>query len=256
MKRIFTILSFSAIVAGAVAQNSFQLLDPDNSNADVSNTTFDLYGTFPSYIVKELNVKNSSSSTKTVKMKRTFVSGINMTVPNQDTIEICWNVCLQPSWNTTQNAGNVNIPAGDTASFSTSGIGFHATLKPANVTGVRVVRYTFWDLNNTADSVNVIVNYHMTATGINETNIKQFNFSNPQPNPAVGSTTIKYDFPFAAKSKIKVYNMVGTLVREVKLEGENGKITINTEDLTNGVYFYSLIVNDRIAGTKKLIVSN
>ena len=257
MKRIFTFLTITTFITlGAVAQSSFQLLDPDSGNADVTNATLDIYASFPNYTIKELEVKNTSASSKSVKMKRTFVSGINYSLPDQDTVEICWNVCLPVNWNTTQTAGSVTIAAGAIASYSTNGIGFHSTLKPANLSGTRTVRYTFWDLNNTTDSVNVIINYHYTAVGVAETNLKAFNFSNPQPNPAEGSTIIKYDFPVVAKAKLKIYNAVGTLVREMKLEDQHGKVTINTEDLTNGIYFYSVIVNDRIVGTKKLIVAN
>jgi hypothetical protein len=253
MKKIFTILGLTVLSGGLFAQN-IQILDPENSSANVSNTVLDIYESFPNYTVKELDVKNNTGSTKSVKLKRTLVS-MNLSTPNQDTVEMCWNVCLQPSWNTVQSAGNVSIAANDTASFSSNGIGFHSTFRPANISGVRTIRYTFWDISNTTDSVNVIINYHYTATGINE-NLKLFSFSNPQPNPAGSYTTIRYDFPFAAKAKLKVYNAVGSLVKEMRLEDENGKVTINTEELPNGIYFYSLIVNDKIAGTKKLIVAN
>lgn len=255
MKKIFTLFAITVAGLGLHAQ-SFQLLDPDNGSADVSNTTFDFWSDPSMDVIKELNLKNNSSSSKTVKMKRTFVSGVNTSLPDQDTIEICWNVCLAPTWGTTQTAGNVTVAAGGVASFSGNGIGFHGTLKPCSILGVRVVRYTFWDASNTNDSVSVVFNYHVTATGVAENNIKQFNFSNPMPNPAAGSTSIKYDFPTSAKAKIKLYNAVGALVKEIKIEDQIGKITIDTDELSNGIYFYSLIVNDKVAGTKKLIVSH
>jgi hypothetical protein len=176
-------------------------------------------------------------------------------LPDQDTIQICWNVCLSPNWITTQTAGNVNIASNSVASFSSNGIGFHSLFSPSSIPGTRVIRYTFWDVNNVNDSVNITINYHITGVGLNSYSIKQFNFSNPQPNPANGFTTIRYDFPIAAKAKIKIYNAVGTLMKEIKIEDQSGKVVVDTDDLSNGIYFYSLVVNDKIAGTKKLIIA-
>lgn len=256
MKKLFTFLAISAISASLFSQSSFQLLDPDNSNADVTGATFDFYGAPGEDIIKIIDVKNNAASNKTVKLKRTFVSGVAMTSP-EDTCTICWNVCLPWSANLTQTTGNVNIGAGSIASFqSQSGLGFHSSFKSNSTLGTRVVRYTWYDVNNTNDSTYLIVNYHITGVNIKENVLKQFNFSNPQPNPAIGSTSIKYDFPHAAKAKIKIYNAIGTLMKEVRIDDENGKITISTEELSNGVYFYSLLVNDKIVGTKRLIVAN
>lgn len=255
MKKLVHYLSVFVLSSGLYAQSNLQVLDPGNNQTDVSNGTVDLWGDPTTDIEKEFDVKNIASSSKTVKLKRTIVSGFNYNLPDQDSIQICWNVCLPSTWVATQTAGNVTINANSLVSFSSTGVGFHSLFSPCSIQGTRVIRYTFWDVNNTSDSVNVTVNYHITGVGINSTTLKQFSFTNPQPNPATGHTTIRYDFPFAAKTKIRIYNAVGTLMKEIKLEDQSGKLFINTDDLSNGIYFYSLIVNDKIAGTKRLIVA-
>ena len=147
------------------AQSSFKILDPDNAQSDITNLTIDLWGDPTTDIQKELIVKNTTPNNKTVKLKRVIVSGFNSTLPNQDTLQICWNVCLAPSWNTTQTAGNVTILADSTADFSVNGIGFHSLFSPCTLLGTRVIRYTFWDNTNSNDSASVVVNYHITKIG-------------------------------------------------------------------------------------------
>ena len=254
-KLILSVAVAISLFSLSKAQSSFQILDPDNNHNNVTNGNFDIWGDPTTDIEKEFDVRNTSSANKTVKLKRTFVSGFNFSLPDQDTVQICWNVCLPASWNTTQTAGNVNVNANTTLSFSSGGIGFHSLFSPCSLLGTRVIRYTFWDVNNTSDSVNVTINYHVTGVGINAVSLKQFNFSSPQPNPAIGFTTIKYDFPISAKTEIKIYNALGTVVKSIKVEDQSGKININTEGLDNGIYFYTLFVNDKVAGTKKLIIS-
>ncbi|MBC7865158.1 MAG: T9SS type A sorting domain-containing protein [Bacteroidia bacterium] len=256
MKKIFTTVSVFLLFLVANSQSNFQLLDELNGYNDVTNTTEDIWLGPGDNVVRELEVKNLASTSKLVRCKRTFVSGIGTVAPNQDTVELCWNLCLAPTWNAVQTAGNVTIAAGDTASFAGNGIGFHVTFKPSMIVGVRTVRFTFYDNANTTDSVNYIINYHITAVGVAETDTKSFNFSNAYPNPATSVATIKYDFSVQAKTKIKLYNAVGSLVKEFKIEDQNGKLNINTDELSNGLYFYSLIVNDKVTGTKKLIVAH
>lgn len=254
MKSFFIIVSSLILTYSATAQSSIQLLDPDNGDADVTNTSVNFWGGPGDNIIKELNVKNTSSISKGYKVKRTFVSGVSVIAP-LDTVEVCWNVCLQPNWALVQALGVVNIAAGDTASFGGTGIGFHSTFKPNMNLGERVVRYTFYDNANNSDSVNYIAHYFSTGVNITEGDVKLFNFSNAFPNPATTSTTIKYDFPIASKAKLRVYNCMGGLVKEVRVEDESGKININTEEFSDGIYFYSLMVNDKIVATKKLIVN-
>jgi hypothetical protein len=115
-KLLHTILFVSLFTYVGAQQNSFQVLDPDNNQNNVSNSTFDIWGDPTSDIEKEFDVKNISGSSKTVKLKRVILSGFNFNLPDQDTIQICWNVCLSPNWITTQTAGNVNIASNSVAS--------------------------------------------------------------------------------------------------------------------------------------------
>jgi hypothetical protein len=255
MKKIITISFVLFAFTVCTAQSSFKILDPDNAAADVTNSTLDLWGDPSTDIEKELIVKNTTASNKTVKLKRVLVSGFNSTLPNQDTLQICWNVCLAPSWNTTQTAGNVTILADSTADFSVNGIGFHSLFSPCSLLGTRVVRYTFWDNTNSTDSASV-VNYHITGVGFAENKLNNFSFSSPHPNPANGSAVVNYEFSVHAKAQLKIYNIAGSVVKEIPAEELTGKLVIETDNMPNGIYFCRMLVNGKAIGTKKLIVSN
>jgi hypothetical protein len=49
--------------------------------------------------------------------------------------------------------------------------------------------------------------------------------------------------------------MLGSIAKEIKLENENNVVKINVGDLADGIYFYSLVIDDKIYKTKKLIVN-
>ena len=83
---------------------------------------------------------------------------------------------------------------------------------------------------------------------------KSVDFSPAYPNPASTSATLDYMIPDGASGKLMLRNLAGNLVREVNLEKSAGKIVINTFDLKDGLYFYSVLLNNRIELTRKLMV--
>lgn len=78
------------------------------------------------------------------------------------------------------------------------------------------------------------------------------------PNPANSMTTISCIIPEVRKTAyIQVYNLMGILVLKIPITsiGQNS-IDVNTTELTNGVYMYSLIVDDCLIDTKRMVVAN
>ncbi|MDD4703577.1 MAG: T9SS type A sorting domain-containing protein [Bacteroidales bacterium] len=78
------------------------------------------------------------------------------------------------------------------------------------------------------------------------------------PNPAVQSATINYSLPSNYRQVTLVLrNMIGKELKTIQLSSSSkGKQTINTYDLPNGVYFYSIIGDGKTIATKKLIVKH
>ncbi|MBK9331910.1 MAG: T9SS type A sorting domain-containing protein [Ignavibacteria bacterium] len=77
------------------------------------------------------------------------------------------------------------------------------------------------------------------------------------PNPFNPLTNIEYELKLPANIKLKVYNILGmeviTLVNKRQITGTY-KIRFSSLDLTGGVYFYSLFVNEKLIDTKKMIL--
>lgn len=87
---------------------------------------------------------------------------------------------------------------------------------------------------------------------ITSTNIEAY------PNPANNNATIAYSLPTNYKSgKIVVRNMIGATIKTISINGgSTGKQSIPTVELTNGVYFYSIIGDGKALSTKKLVVKH
>ncbi|MCK4679169.1 MAG: T9SS type A sorting domain-containing protein [Bacteroidales bacterium] len=77
------------------------------------------------------------------------------------------------------------------------------------------------------------------------------------PNPVSETTTIKYTISQQSDVKLNVYNILGsivtTLVNEMQREGEK-QVTFNIQNLSNGLYYYSLVVDNEIIGVRKMLV--
>ncbi len=80
------------------------------------------------------------------------------------------------------------------------------------------------------------------------------------PNPFNPITTISFDLPNQCEWSLQVYNVNGSLVREISDLSEAGQISIEWDGTTNsgdqvasGVYFYRLTAGD-FAETKKMIM--
>ena len=103
-----------------------------------------------------------------------------------------------------------------------------------------------------------LISYKVTSgnVGLAENAENGIALSQNQPNPANGSTVIGYSISEAANVALNVYDITGKMVLNVN-EGKKaaGKhsVTINTNSLPNGIYYYSLTAGERTI-TKKMVV--
>ena len=76
------------------------------------------------------------------------------------------------------------------------------------------------------------------------------------PNPANGTTSVNYSLDNAAQVALNLYDINGKLVRNL-VQGTEGagshRVEINTADLQEGVYFYTL-TTDKMTATKRMTV--
>ena len=78
------------------------------------------------------------------------------------------------------------------------------------------------------------------------------------PNPARGQVTVKLEQKAGADYKLRLSNIIGQEVRTVALKPELTAtgLPLDLSDLRSGVYFYSLLVDGKVASTKRLVLQN
>jgi len=100
------------------------------------------------------------------------------------------------------------------------------------------------------------LNYNPTDVKDNLSDILDFNLQQNYPNPFNPSTTIEFQLKNSANVKIKVFNMLGQEIETILNGYENAgihKIIFNGNNLSSGVYFYTLETNG-IIKTKSMVL--
>ncbi len=162
---------------------------------------------------------------------------------------LCWGLCFDT--NIFVSPVPVDIPAG-----VTNKIDFSGHYSPKHTVGFSIIRYVFFDRDNVSDTVCVNVKYDTRPTGIENTYSKAINTINAYPNPANDYASIVYKAGNGTSASIILRNVLGSVVKNVTLNGTEGKFSLNTNDLTNGIYFYSLVSDGISVSTKKLIIKH
>ena len=82
-------------------------------------------------------------------------------------------------------------------------------------------------------------------------------FSAIYPNPANNEATIDYKLK-AGQTGVSfvLYDLLGTKVKDIEISEIKGSLKLNTSGLTEGIYFYSLLINNESFLTQKLIVKH
>lgn len=75
------------------------------------------------------------------------------------------------------------------------------------------------------------------------------------PNPFKEKTTINYVLPATyANAQLLFHNSQGKLIQSVELIGSgDGQINVFADDLSSGIYTYTLVIDGKIIETKKMI---
>ncbi len=242
MKRTLLLIVSLIFFTGLSAQ-SFILKNSDNTV--ITGNSMDLlvnpelgYGNY------HVNVMNNSSTPKNVKVR---IYEMNMLEGLSS--YFCWVSCYVPG--TQVSPDDLLIEAGGTSTNFEGDIQFTAGLK-----GLYATKYVFFDANNPDDSSFVVVNYNLGYLGNPENTVKSARISNAYPNPATDNIFLDYKLPSNVNNaKIKVSNLLGNILDVVELTAREGKATVNVSNLKNGVYFYSLIINNSATVTRKFVVN-
>jgi hypothetical protein len=77
------------------------------------------------------------------------------------------------------------------------------------------------------------------------------------PNPARGHTWISYYLPTGTNNaRLVIRNLLGTVVKNENIDVNADGVRLSTGDLNNGIYIYSLMINNQAVKSKRLVVAN
>lgn len=102
----------------------------------------------------------------------------------------------------------------------------------------------------------IVANYDLNV-GINEAEFNAASVSQNYPNPFENTSVVSVNLTKAANLSLEVFNLTGQKVYEVHNGNSSAgthKLTINAQDLSSGVYFYTVYAGNNTV-TKKMIVN-
>ncbi len=195
-------------------------------------------------IQMDIQTTNNTSVPVSVKIRKIINAGDTI---SGTTNTFCWGVCYPPNIYLSPNA--LTIDPGATVDE------FDGDYTPAGINGISTISYVFFNTADTNDAVKVTVQYNASPTGVAEKLLEKVNFSSAYPNPASKNVNFNYSLPVDFNSaNLTISNILGTVVREVKINNISGSLQIPVSELSDGIYFYSLKVNEQLLLTKKMIV--
>lgn len=167
-------------------------------------------------------------------------------------------------------AGVLPVYKGNNTFKETSSSGEHTRFVPsAQNTRVRIlaeeysysgiyasaVRQVFHTLELKADK-SMYPTATLAALAPARDQIKQVPSINAYPNPSHGITLFSLNQTASDNYKIRISNTIGRVVTSTELASANANtvVQLDMSSLPAGVYFYSLLVNDKTVETKRLIL--
>ena len=195
-------------------------------------------------IAHHLDIKNTSPNTITIECQKT-----NLTLPLGAASFYCFAGNCYSSSSTSPSSSAVLAP-GQQLSFANSDADAHSGYYDAyGASGVAEVQYCFYDVSNFLDQTCVTITYTSIATGVNDfmelTKMSEF-----YPNPANSLTYFTFN---GTKAQLKIIDILGSEIKVLQLE-ESGIKKIELTDMSKGIYFGKLVINNKVTTIKKLIV--
>ncbi|MCF6183058.1 MAG: T9SS type A sorting domain-containing protein [Bacteroidales bacterium] len=226
----FTISLCFLLTVSAVGFAQVPLTADYNGN-DVTDQTINLKSDETMY----LPITNNGSVSMNVTVEITAIS-----VPHKAPVmSVCWQSCFTPS--APQSVGTRTIAAGEN-----SGNDFDVLYSPDGNTNPANITFHIYEEENPTDYITLTLDTEVAGIKNTEkTSVSLF------PNPATKFITVK--IPEDLKnSELIVTNILGKTIALRQLK--NTETTVNTETYSPGIYFVSIISENNIIETKKLII--
>lgn len=234
MKKIFTFIILLIPSLFAFSQNSLKLYY--HNNLLENDDSIYLFMDSSQYTVQyvQLAVENISDNNLNVKVKKTEIS----VIPGTEN-SFCWSMCYDTS--VLVSPHYITIPA-----HSINSDDFYGEYYPKGHLGTSIIRYTFFDMNNTTDSASMIAVYVATPVGIEE--LVENNNILLYPNPTSGITNLNLDF--GKDFTIEIFNSLGAKVLQENIISNSIDLSL----LPEGIYYYRIKENNQIKTNNILVI--
>jgi hypothetical protein len=134
---------------------------------------------------------------------------------------------------------------------------FQVVLEAGLVSGESSLRYVAFNKYNPGQVVEFDLNF-IVEEKPEKQNLYSSRFitlHDVYPNPVVDQAVVDYKMNNdQVKAKIVVHNILGNVVGEYSLPSSENFVRVRTDDLSAGIYFYTLYVENEGVITRKLIV--
>ncbi len=191
---------------------------------------------------------NNGDDADTIKITRRRIYQLENTIHY-----FCWGACFSPN-----NPDSVFMPEAFLvieAGASSDEFAFVAHYTPNDEVGTSMFEYTFYNKNDRDEKVVVVAKFVTTPDGVLDQLMANAHISDLYPNPATSYVSINYDLPAQVETaSVKIMNILGSVVKNEVMNKNASNLRVDVSDLTNGVYFYSVIINNEVYKTKKLVV--
>ena len=229
---------FLAVIAYVSAQSlRFELDGAALVDGETIVCTNDEYG-FGEYI-QHMQLRNLTSGDLNVVVKKEVVDNLEGTMN-----WFCWGMCFGPDL-------TVSPPVPVQAnSLNSDDLSFHVLFEEP-VFGAVTVRYSAYEERHPEDAVNILVKFHKSGVGVDDT--PSMHFGQAYPNPASSMVRFDYNLPRNNATAL-VYNLLGQEVMREELNTFEGQLKLSVADLQDGIYFCSVKVDGQVFTTVKFVV--
>jgi hypothetical protein len=134
---------------------------------------------------------------------------------------------------------------------------FNVVLEAGLVSGESAIKYIAYSKSNPGQSLEFELNFNVEEKPekVSIYSSRFVTLHDVYPNPVVDQAVVDYKIlNDDVKAKIVVHNLLGNVVGEYALPIFENLIRVKTDDLSPGIYFYTLYVDEESVMTRKLIV--
>jgi hypothetical protein len=236
---------------GAFAQSSIQVSNHTSSVVLTPNSTVTMSTIAEDVVKVTFDIKNTSATTKHYKARR-YDLLLHATPTSTASAYFCFAGTCYPA-DTDIASTSLTLSAGASASEIQDEFQMlEADLYEAETMGYSLVKYTFFNVDDVADSVQITVQYNDLTTGLpgrsNDRDKRFVLYPNPSQNGIVFlSPSVTYD-------RIEVLNILGAVVYSRNSAGPDSN-RLNLKELPAGTYFVNIHKGDYYS-THKLVIAN